>query len=217
MKHLHTTIAAIVLSVFASAANAVPVLSFDDDGAAQDGTLAYDGNGGALVGAGIDFVSLLGTGTPSNDGAILSCIGCELNFTTGNNTSEGPLVWTFAGGGSLSITGTLTDGGGFSTSGTLVSGSFSDVGVFGGGQTIIMSGLGVDTKDPDLLDFFGLTDSVFEFASTNISIANAVINPNGGFFGTVTNADFDNTVPEPAISALVGLGLLGLGLARRRG
>lgn len=216
MKRLHITIAALVLSVFASTASAVPVLSFDDDGSSQDGTLSYDGNGGALIGSGIDFVSLLATDTPSNNGTILSCIGCELNFTTGNNISEGPLAWTFAGGGSLTITGTLTDGGGFSTSGTLVSGSFSQVGVLGINNTIVMTGLGVDTKDTDLLDFFGLSDSVFEFASTNISLANAVIGPNGGFFGTVTNADFDNTVPEPAISALVGLGLLGVGLARRR-
>lgn len=219
MKILQTSIAALILSVFASTASASAILSFDDndDPNIQNGTLSYDGAGGALIGSGIDFVSVFASNT-ANDGVYI-CDGCELNFTTGANISEGPFAWLFAGGGSISITGTVKDGATVIASGTLLSGFFSGAITIGAGTNLSdlgMTGLGSDTKNADLLDFLGLTDTPFSFASTNIAAANAIYNGIGGFTAEVTNADLDNTAPEPAISALIGLGLLGLGLARRR-
>jgi len=219
MKILQTSIAALVLSVFASTASASAILSFDDDNdpSTQNGTLAYDGAGGALIGSGIDFVSVFASGT-GNDG-IYTCVGCELNFATGANTSEGPFAWTFGGGGSITVTGTVMDGATVVATGTLLSGYFSGAITIGTGfdlTDLSMSGLGTDTKNPDLLDYLGLSDTPFRFASTNISAGNVIYDGTGGFSAIVTNADLDNTAPEPAISALIGLGLLGLGLARRR-
>jgi len=207
------------------------LISFDDDQRLQDGTVWYGGTGGTLGGTGIDFHSILGVDTPSNDGNSLVCIRCELNFQTGNNITEGQTtgIWTFAGGGSLVITGSVeTQGGDLIADGTLASGSFTEALVFGGGSTLTLSGLGVDEKNQGLIEYFGLGPD-FTFASTQIALGTVDFYPCngitpstpsecGGFSGTVTNADFDNmAVPVPAAVWLFGSGLLGLvGIARRR-
>ena len=70
-------------------ANAVPNLKFDD-GTTPGGTVSYNGAGGPAVGANIIFTTITGLETPANAGVTLTCTGCLMNFTTGNNLSEGP-------------------------------------------------------------------------------------------------------------------------------
>ena len=216
----------------ANMVNTMPILSFDDDQNSQDGVINYDGMGGALYGSGIDFHSVVGVGTPLANGVDLECIDCTLTFQTGANVSEGPYVWECAGGGSLSIVGTLeTAGGTLVADGTgltpLVSGSFTSAFVTSGvGLTV--SGFGTDTKHPDLVEYYGL-GPLFQFAQTEIALGGVTYDVCGGYYGGyadctggftayVTNADFDNTaIPVPAAVWLFGSGLLGLvGIARRR-
>jgi hypothetical protein len=213
---------AAIVSVDANAA----LLSFDDGPpGSQNGTLPYDGMGGALSGTNIDFYTIFGNGTPANPGITLDCVGCKLNFTTGLNVTEGPLQWQFGGGGTLTISGTAkTSGGSVVATGTLVSGSFTSASITGDGvdnSVLIMAGFGADTKNQDLIDYFALNNN-FTFASTNISLGNVSYftgAASGGFNGTVTNADFDNlpAVPVPPAVWLFGSGLLGMvGAARRK-
>jgi len=221
IKRLYCTLVACLAFISFNVSSAI--ISFDDDTESQDGTISYDGAGGALVGSGIDFHSILGISTPSNPGSVnsLTCVNCTLSFTTGTNISEGPTLWQFGGGGSLTITGTAQTSDSTPiviASGTLVEGSFDSATVTGNSSLLIMSGFGVDDKNTGLIDYFGLGGYDFIFADTNISMEGVTIDGNSGFSGTVTNADFDNTaVPVPAAVWLFGSGLLGLvGVARRK-
>ncbi len=195
---------------------AAPIISFDDDVVSQNGIISYDGVGGAAIGTGIDFVSVVGIDTPLNNGVALTCTGCVLNFTTGLNISEGPNLWTFAGGGAFTVTGTLFNGAIQIATGTLVSGAFgsADFNSFGLGS---FSGTGIDEKHEDLLAFYGVGSIPFTFNHTDITAKGVNVSANGGFTAFVSNADLDNVaVPEPGTMLLFSTALLGLGLLRRR-
>ena len=83
-------------------------LTFDNP-TVDGGTISYDGAGGPLVGTDIIFQQVIGVDTPANGGTSLFCwpVNCLLNFTTGDNITEGPPIYTFGGGGSLTLTGGL--------------------------------------------------------------------------------------------------------------
>jgi hypothetical protein len=207
-------------TALAATANAAS-LSFDEGAATQIGTVSYDGIGGALVGTGLNFTSITGDGTPLNSGVSLVCDGCLLNFETGVNISEGPSVWEFASGGSFTVTGLAKTGGGdVIANGILLQGSFTGTPLVSGAPgTAIFTGFGVDEKHQGLLDFFGITTSDFEFATTEISLSTCTDVSVGGFDCAVQNADLENTsvVPLPAAAWLFGSALLGLaGVARRK-
>jgi hypothetical protein len=193
------------------------LLSFDDD-IVHGGTISYDGSGGPLIGSDILFDRVTGVGTPLNNGDQLTIINGKLNFTSGANVTEGP-VWTFSGGGSFTLTGTVMDGATTVAMGTLLSGSFSTVSVSGALGTLILVGVGIDTKHPGLLDHFGIEAEEFTFANTEIAMSSVTVGTNGSFSGSVTNADLDNSpiVPE-ATSLLVWgclMGITALSLGRR--
>jgi hypothetical protein len=202
-------------------------LTFDNP-TVDGGTISYDGAGGPLVGTDIVFQQVIGVDTPANSGTSLFCwpVNCLLNFTTGDNLTEGPPIYTFAGGGSLTLTGglnTAIDGSGVQVvpGGTLLAsnGSFDPpVIVLGGGSTNAqVSGVGFDFKDEDLTTFYGLDQTVFSFANTVLSLQGATFDAEGGFTANVTDADFSNTaVPEPATLLLLGTGLVGAGAFNRR-
>lgn len=224
---LGATFAAFTLG--AVGANAAAILSFDDDAQNPTGTVSYSGDevgGDVLIGSGIGIVSIQGFGTPDNDGNQLNCVGCTLSFETGAVISEGPDTWQFGAGGFFRIEGVANNTGGeLKANGILLEGRFTSevsvtsVSIPGLLDGLIVAGFGLDTKNEDLLDFYGLTDNTsFVFANTNISMAGVELEGDGGFSGTVTNVDLDNTeIPLPAAAWLFGSGLIGLaGITRRK-
>ncbi|NEO53814.1 MAG: hypothetical protein F6K54_12425, partial [Okeania sp. SIO3B5] len=89
----------------AGVANAL-IIEFDDV-SIMGGQLSYDGEGGALIGTDILFDTISGI---EHDGTFVSeleCMDCKVNFETGGNILEGPPVYTFGSGGSITVTGTV--------------------------------------------------------------------------------------------------------------
>jgi hypothetical protein len=195
-------------------------------GAALGGTISYNGTGGALVGTGILTSTFLGLGTAANAGVALSCDTpgtgaterCSIDFTTGANTGEGPMFWSWAGGGSISVTGSLYDGATLVASGTLMTGSFVGQMVFGFGNTAAAVGVGPDSKNEDLLAFYGIpADQAMQFTLSVHANGTTTFGANGSINGTINQTDLTNiNVPEPMTLGILGAGLAGLGLLGRR-
>jgi hypothetical protein len=174
-----------------------------------------------LVGTNIIFDTVIGVDTTANDGVAYQIVGGDLDFTTGPNTSEGAF-YTFASGGTFTLSGTVRRPDlSIVASGVLLSGSFVGESIvlgLGGGNGLF-SGVGIDTKNPDLLAEYGITATLFDFANTEIGFAVAGLEADGGFVAEVRDADLTNTarVPEGGIGiGLLGFLLTGMGLLRAR-
>jgi hypothetical protein len=196
---------ALVLTLFLAAAveAQTPNLKFDDP-TTPGGTVAYDGAGGAAIGTDILFQSITGLDTPQNAGVTLTCPDCSMAFTTGANISEGPPLWNFGPGGTITITGAIPSLA-LPAGTTLLSGSFvgtpNEV-IGSGGQLGLFLAGGLDVKNETLAAFFGLDPTNFIFATTSIQTA-TTLGADGSFSGIVVNADLNNTAPVPGEGCLL--------------
>jgi PEP-CTERM motif-containing protein len=211
---------ALMLALLPIAALAGPTLSFDTVPGGAGGFITYDGVGGPAIGSAIKFVDLVGQETPLHNGVVLDCVDCLLSFATGPNTLEGPPQYTWAGGGTFSLVGDVPALG--LDDATLVSGRFTGTpntpGLAAAGSNALFLAVGVDTKDPVLAAYYGLTPADFVFANTEIALGTFAVNPQTGAFRAFPNqADLINApVPEPSTWLLVGAGVVGLALLRHR-
>lgn len=192
-------------------------------------SLTYDGAGGPAVGTDIDFNLIIGVDTPFNAGVTLTCVGCQLDFTTGANTGEGPTIWTFASGGSFVLTGTVPAVFGFPgifVPTALLSGSFTgdppNLAVGTGSAIFAFNGFGIDIKEPKLVTYFyGITPGpgdppvIFNYSNTEIT-GTGTVGLDGSFSVAVKDADISNSIPEPGSALLLLLGLGSLAAYRRR-
>jgi PEP-CTERM motif len=212
----------------AAPAAALPTINVDQGtGAGQaGGTLTYDGAGGPLIGGGIGFGVLAGFDTAANAGVSLFCVpNCTLGFQTGANTAEGTIggaAWTWDGGGSFVLEGTLntaSDGSGTEiATGTLLTGEFTGaLGLVGPAGRLLVIGVGEDEKIGSLLEFYAIPEFLpFRFADTEIVASGLTVDADGSLSGTVTNADLTNTqIPEPGTLLLFGSGAAGVAMLRR--
>ena len=215
-----------VMGLFVAQAAMAVELDFNLS-APTSGTISYGGGGGALIGSNIEVDNVVGLFTPTNANVTSVCFSCLLNFNSGNLSGSGPQNggwWSFGSGGTISITGGIQLQGGtdIPSGSTLLAGSFNnafvqDLGVQGFKVTF---GSFSDTKNADLLSYYGLTPGTpFQGALTLLFAAtdNGTGTPftsTSVFSGNVVNAPAP--VPLPAAALLFGSGLVGLAGTMRK-
>ena len=217
-------VAAFFASVMGAAAADAQILRFDnpdEDG----GTLTYDGAGGGAVGNDIIFQNVIGTDTSLNSGVTLffdnpNTLPEEfglLDFVTGPNTVEGPPLYQWGPGGSITLSGTLYDAAGnVVASGVILQGEWGESVALANGQLQFI-GAGIDVKNTDLAAFYGIS-TLADFSNSELNVP-VVINPTTkAFTGTVVEGDLTNVpqVPAPSALVLLGLGLSAMGALRLR-
>lgn len=196
---------ALLLSAQQASASAIQ-LQFDDI-SDQGGTISYDGStNGVLVGSNIIFDTITAVNTPSNVSEVLSITNGRLNFTTGEIASTGTNFWSFAPGGTFTLTGGVEDSSGamiVPAGSTLVSGSFTNNSfVIGDELELNFGGAGEDSKHPSLLSFYGIDENAdFTFVNTELALRDISI-IGDGFSGIVTDSDLTNSTTDTGGSSV---------------
>ena len=208
------------------------------------GAQVKDADAAALLTFGLGTageVSLVDTGIVGSgmlidemDGSILGD-AFDLSFNSGSLTSYTagagfiPAIWTYNGGGTFEISGTIGD-----YTGVLLSATVQNATVVQYANSDDMSvslGLGNVTGVAELLQEFGIYNELEdgEFGGNGDGTATLEIDlelvddgsqdydsESSEREGDVTNGSVSVTVPEPMTIGLLGLGLIGLGAVRRR-
>jgi hypothetical protein len=217
---------ALALSVgFSSQAYAAGMLDFGMI-APTTGTISFAGGANPLNGVNIEVDNVTGLGTPANAGVPGQrlCLGCVLNFTTGNftgATAGPPPAWNFGPGGTITVTGgvdlngnMIQDAGDIAAGTTLLSGTFigsTTVSAFAGGFRVLGAAF-VDVKDATLAAFYGLTGgpSVPWQGGFNLSFNSGAVPPNSFSSSSLLSGDIVNQqVDLPSSLLLLGSGLIG--------
>lgn len=194
------------------------------------GSISYAGGANPLVGSGIQVDTVVGSGgTPLNNDVVRNCLSCTLNFTTGNFTGfSSPTTYTFANGGTLTLSGTVDlNNNGYAdagdASGTLLSGFFSGgtpyvvATTFLGNTTFNIAGALFSTfVNNTLASFYGLPTAPFSYyGGFNISFLG--VNTGSGFTSTsMGSGDVIAATPEPFSIILMGTTLMLFAMIWRR-
>ncbi len=218
---IKTLLAAIVILIFIGAANlfAGPII-IDFAGGIPGGGVNYGVLNGPLVGTGISITAVQGINTPLNASfhSVTGGTGGVLYFATGNLISYAGGVYTFGSGGYLTILGGIPDAGiadeTLLLSAPVISGTFNTTGFL---ELAILGGS--DTKNADLLEYFGM-DGLNSWAfSGTIHTALTSGDGKGGIFtsSAIGSTNIANLyVPEPSLTLLLALGVLAAGFLTRR-
>ncbi|MCX5806529.1 MAG: hypothetical protein NT010_10760 [Proteobacteria bacterium] len=189
------------------------------------GTISYlDVNGTyylKLNGTGlrVDRITAIADVGPSKS---LEITNGMLNFISGDHIPGSG--WSWGPGGSITITGGVKDsyGSQLLPDGTiLMSGSFNSAEVYPSGPRFkVAVSEFLDTKDPDLVSYFGFDPKSAWVGDFNISfLTKNVLIGNTFKSTTVLSGNVVNTpvpVPIPPTVLLLGAGLIGIGFVRKR-
>ena len=186
MKVRNLIIGAIVASALgAGTASAAASLNWDQGQAlSPGGTLVFDGT--RVIGTDIGFDLMNASGTSADgvyhcsnaNGGVPAPVGssrCLLSFTTGALQQVAGSTFIFGPGGSVTMTGFLSDATPGNTgnlvggSPLVLSGSFNSYSVTVLGGTGVAAGLGIDIKDARLIEWFGLGED-FKFTMSQLAL-----------------------------------------------
>jgi len=218
MKGLTKFFLAFALSLFlAVPVFAIPILDFRD-GDGSGGTITVSGNNITGTNIALDALSAQGTtadGTwdltgPLNPGGDTFA---DMDFTWDGKTGTISIVGGL--GDALQATQLAPGTQAILPDTLLLSGTITKLTVTNNTPSLFaFNASGIDTKDPGLLEFFGV-DPTRPFTFLSFEIAANSNNTGSPYTASSTDVNNQGKVPEPTTMILFGMGFAGAGLYRR--